>query len=369
MKPLLWGAVNPITGTPFLWGDKNLFWGSPSYYLEPGDPGFVPYVTTPAPKKKKKKKRTYMASNPTPDPIDELIASGEDLHDGAVQHGASAGLVKNSAALIRTDLDGLIDTKAAFNQADSAKVPAYAAQRTADSNGKGFIARSINVLKNYLGNSWSDAWIATGLPDNTVGIPTTLDGRFTALTGLKGYFTAVPAHENAPLNVTAAIATTLHGALSTARNGVANALSNVKGKAMAYKDATDAFRERFRSTITELEDEKNGGLAPDDPKWYDFGLNRPDDPATPGQPGNVVATGAGATNVLVIIDGARRANSFNYYKQVMGVDPEPVKVDNVKETQFTIIGLPSGANVQITVTGVNDAGEGPASAPVSVVVL
>jgi hypothetical protein len=63
-----------------------------------------------------------------------------------------------------------------------------------------------------------------------------------------------------------------------------------------------------------------------------------------------------------------QANSFNYYKQVMGVDAQPVKVDNVSETQFTIQALPSGANVQITVAGVNDAGEGPASTPVSVVV-
>ena len=369
MKPLLWDAINPLTGQPFTWDDPNLRWGDPSFYLEPGDPGFVPYAGTPtSPKKKKKTKRSYMASNPTPDPIDELIAAGEDLHDGAVQHGASAGLVKNTAALIRTDLDALIAAKAAFKKADSDKVPAYTALRTADSNAKGFIARSIDVLKNYLGRSWNDSWIATGLPDNTVGIPTTQDGRFTGIGGLKDYFDTHAAHENDKLNVTKVIAEGLHGALSTARNGVANALSTAKQKAIAFKEATDNFRARFRSTIDELEDEKNGGLSPEDPKWYDFGLNRPADPATPGQPSNVVLAGAGPSNVLVIIDGARRANSFNYYKQVMGTDPEPVKVDNVKETQFTIQGLPTGATVQITVAGVNDAGEGPASTPVSVVV-
>lgn len=366
MKTLHWDEINPLTGTPFTWDDPNLRWGDPSYYLEPGDPGFVPYATTPTPKKKKKK-RNYMASNPTPDPIDELIASGEDLHDGAVQQGASAGLVKNTAAAIRTDLDALINTRAAFKQAETDKVPAYTALRTADSNGKGFIARSINVLKIHLGNSWSDAWVATGLPDNTVGIPGTQDKRYTGLGGLKAYFTNNAAHENVPLNVTAAIATTLHGALSTARTGVSNALTACGTTAAAFRKATSEFKDRFRAAINELEDKKTG-LGTDDPRWYDFGLNRPDDPATPGQPSNVTAAGAGATNVLVIIDGARRANSFNYYKQVMGVDPERVKVDNVSETQFTIQGLPSGATVQITVTGVNDAGEGPASEPVSVVV-
>lgn len=48
MKPLLWDAINPITGTPFTYDDPNLRWGDPSYYMEPGDEGFVPYDTPPA---------------------------------------------------------------------------------------------------------------------------------------------------------------------------------------------------------------------------------------------------------------------------------------------------------------------------------
>ncbi|MBI3881956.1 MAG: DUF4469 domain-containing protein [Verrucomicrobia bacterium] len=49
MKPLHWDAINPLTGQPFKWGDLNLRWGNPSYYLEPGDPGFVPYGPAPPP--------------------------------------------------------------------------------------------------------------------------------------------------------------------------------------------------------------------------------------------------------------------------------------------------------------------------------
>ena len=56
VKTLHWDAINPITGTPFTWDDPNLRWGNPSYYLEPGDPGFVPYpVPVPKPPAKKKK--------------------------------------------------------------------------------------------------------------------------------------------------------------------------------------------------------------------------------------------------------------------------------------------------------------------------
>ena len=45
-----------------------------------------------------------------------------------------------------------------------------------------------------------------------------------------------------------------------------------------------------------------------------------------------------------------------------------MKVINTQGTQHTLEGLAAGATVEITVTGVNDAGEGQPSEPVSVVV-
>ena len=51
MKPLFWDMINPLTGQPFKWDDPNLRYG---YYLEPGDPGFVPYPGMEPPPKKKK---------------------------------------------------------------------------------------------------------------------------------------------------------------------------------------------------------------------------------------------------------------------------------------------------------------------------
>ena len=53
MKPLHWDAINPFTGKPFTFDDPNLRWSDPAYYLEPGDPGFVPYAQ-PAPARPKK---------------------------------------------------------------------------------------------------------------------------------------------------------------------------------------------------------------------------------------------------------------------------------------------------------------------------
>ena len=69
-----------------------------------------------------------------------------------------------------------------------------------------------------------------------------------------------------------------------------------------------------------------------------------------------------------MLGGARRAKSFDYYRQITGTDITPVKVANDPSKQFTFEGLPAGATVAVTVTGVNDAGEGLASEPVTVVV-
>ena len=76
----------------------------------------------------------------------------------------------------------------------------------------------------------------------------------------------------------------------------------------------------------------------------------------------------GSFEPVLLVDGARRANSFNYYKQVAGVDAAPVKGDNTPGTQFTFTGLPVGATVLFTVAGVNEAGEGQPSTPVPLVV-
>jgi hypothetical protein len=135
------------------WDDPNLRWGDPSYMLEPGDPGYV--APEPPPRMKPKTKRKYMASNPTPTRLDELLAGGEDLCDGLTQHAVAIGVKQNTLALTRADLDALIATQNALVAAEGAQPAAYTTLRVADSNAKGFIARAIKVLSISLGNAWS----------------------------------------------------------------------------------------------------------------------------------------------------------------------------------------------------------------------
>ena len=69
MKPLHWDAINPFTGTPFTFDDPNLkFVNGLGVYLEPGDPGFVPYpvsspIQTQKPRKSTMPKSDYMPTD------------------------------------------------------------------------------------------------------------------------------------------------------------------------------------------------------------------------------------------------------------------------------------------------------------------
>jgi hypothetical protein len=83
---------------------------------------------------------------------------------------------------------------------------------------------------------------------------------------------------------------------------------------------------------------------------------------------NVIARALGHGRLHFQLAAARRANSFNYFRKILGTDADPVKAANSEGTQQTIERLTVGATVEATVTGVKDAGEGRPSDKVTVVV-
>ena len=106
MKPLFWDAINPITGTPFTFDDPNLFWGDPSYYLEPGDPGFVPYpgfpliTSTQKPKRNRMPKADFM---PTDDNGKATLFVL--FRDNVGQYLTALGIAANDADIVQQAAD------------------------------------------------------------------------------------------------------------------------------------------------------------------------------------------------------------------------------------------------------------------------
>ena len=305
-----------------------------------------------------------MAANPIPTSLNALTALGEDAADGAHAHEVGIGLKQNKEADIRADLTDALAKIATHAAAVGAKPTLSAAVRTADSNGKAFIATARDVLVPSFGSPWSQAWEPTGFPNQSLGVPRTQPQRQSLLASLRDFFTANPAKENAPLGITAALAATRFTALSDGRSAFNQGVTLIGQN----KVARDASARKLTKRLRGLVDELTQLLEDDDPIWYAFGFNPPAAPQTPDQvEGLVVTPGSGVA--LADWDDTPRAARYHVEIQIVGVDANFRRVQTVTESDATISSLPAGQTVRVRIIAVNDAGDGPPSAVVEVVPL
>lgn len=305
-----------------------------------------------------------MATNPIPTALDALFTLAEDAADGAHQHEVAIGLFHNKEVAIRADLTDAQAKQTAFATARSGKPALSTAVRVADSNSKAFIAGARDVLVPYLGSTWSDAWTATGFPDQSLKVPQTQAARQALLAALQTYFAANPTQENTALNITATRAGQLFTALSDARSALNDGLRNI-GQLKALRDpAVAKLKKRLRDLIEEL----GQLIEDDDPRWLAFGLRMPGAVETPDQvEGLVVTPGSGGTAFADWGDAAL-APRYHVEIQVVGVDADFRRVKTVTESEATLTDLPAGRTVRIRIVAVNDAGEAPPSDVVEVAV-
>src|SRR5205823_6564729 len=158
----------------------------------------------------------------------------------------------------------------------------------------------------------------TGFPNQSLAVPTTVAERQALLQSLQAYFAANAGQENAPLNVTAARAEQLHGALSSARTALNNHLT-VNGQKKTARDNGDgALRKRMRGLIDEL----GQLIGDDDARWYGFGLNPPGAPGTPDVPDAPVLSSPSAGVILVDWPDVPRAGRYRVWLQIVGTDAD-----------------------------------------------
>jgi hypothetical protein len=99
------GRNQPHHRPPFTWDDPNLFWGDPAYYLEPGDPAFVPYpVTTPA-QTQKPKRKTIPKSDYIPTDDNGKASLFVLFRDNIGQHLAALGILPADADIVQQAAD------------------------------------------------------------------------------------------------------------------------------------------------------------------------------------------------------------------------------------------------------------------------
>jgi len=294
-----------------------------------------------------------MASNALPNKLDRLFALGDDMCDGAHTHEVAIGIKQNTEAVVRPALDAARAAEAAYGTCKVLRKTANAAHTVADNAAKVFITNAKKRLSKFFGEAYSTEWGAAGWPNNSTGVPSSQAERFSLINSLKLYFTANSAHESVDMEVTAALAATVHTTLSDARTALDQKIMQ-SGQAKAARDAAETnLRKRLRGMIGELETLLSG----EDPLWHAFGLSRPADEETPEAPSFTTATPGGAGIVHVDWDDPLRADHFRVWILIVGTDSDFRAVETVTDSDATLPGLPSGSTVKIQVTSVNGAGE------------
>ncbi len=79
--------------------------------------------------------------------------------------------------------------------------------------------------------------------------------------------------------------------------------------------------------------------------------------ATPDKPLNVTAILIGNNGISVKWDDAPRADYYRVWARVVGAQDTLTVVGSPGDLDFTILGLPSNATVEIAVSAINSSGE------------
>lgn len=220
-----------------------------------------------------------------------------------------------------------------------------------------------DALRPFLGSGgWNVGYASAGFTSPSLAIPQTVTGLADLIPALTAHFQQFPKRQQPEAGVTAVIGAQLAQKIEEADNALAAAEVDQRTKRDAREAAEKVLAEKVATLLKELDT----ALKPTDPRWLDFIGDIPGDPQRPEVVENLAVTGATPGELDVTWEGGLRAERYQLEVLVVGQDTDFRRVETVKDENATLSGLPTGAQVQVRVTGANKVGEGPACEPVSV---
>jgi hypothetical protein len=286
-----------------------------------------------------------------------INATGKAI-GGAGQFGDIIGVKQNTKVVLEIELGELLVGRDGHEQAKVELALRRQALRDAAKAARNYAMLTKELLKPHLGSQYSEAWDVTGLV-GSLAIPSSPDELNPLMQSMKSFFTANPALEVAPINITAMQAGKIAGDIGMAQVAIGLQQTAVD-EAMKVRDQkATKMRRRLRC----LADELLILLDPLDSRWLSFGFPKPGASETPDVPENLRVTLIGNTAAALKWNAAPRAEYYRVWKRVVGVDEELVAVGSPADVDFTIEELPSNAEIEIAVSAVNNGGESPRGEP------
>ena len=375
MRPIRWND-----GTKF--DDVNARWGSPSYVLEIGDPGYIAQPEAPGTISPRKHNKNTMSSNATPTNRTILASLARTILTGQLSHGVTIGLHHHLAPAMDTAIKKLEGDPAAaagsaankgsqlvYRDAVDATGDAEAALMTlSDTTVKTWLEGYRKIMSGVHGSKANAGWVAAGFAQGTTAIPRNHDQRHVLLSAARAYLAAhanyegsLPQPTGPALAITAARALVLHTDMQAAKTLITTT-TNAQTTAKTLRDAdVDALYDEVSDTIAELHEV----LSDTDPLWEIFGLNIPANPNPPLGISTLTITAAGTGRELLSWPYAVRAEYYRVFLKRVGIDTDFINVDDPKDLEYTLKNLTPGSIIEVYVVPMNDGGAGPASPTVS----
>ncbi len=269
-----------------------------------------------------------------------------------------------TAAILQSTLDTSQGKERVFQTARNSRKSALAAQKSARTLAQEFALQSRDALRPFLGRSWSVAWTQAGYKNNSLALPDSLADLVDSLGSLETYFTNHPAHGNATLLVTSAVAGQRRADLETAIKAVNNSKTAQRTAREDRDTAEDALVKKLRASRNELE----VIIKADDLRWLDFIEDVPADEQRPEAVEEVEFDLTTPRHIKGSWEEPSRAARFLIRVKIAGVDTDFRLLKTVTEPQFDLNTFQTGARVQVQVVAANGAGES-APSPVAEVVV
>jgi hypothetical protein len=305
-----------------------------------------------------------MAANPTPDNDDVLCALAEDLADGCHLHEVAIGIKQNLESVLRAAIQAVAEQKQLLGKARATLDAETITHEGKDKEASQVLTNCKLRLAKLFGSRWNPAWEPTGFPGQSTAIPGTMDLRFSLLNSLKVYFTANPASESVDGEATAAICAAKHGEVSTARQEVNTAKTNLTTRKAGAEEVVRTLRKRVRGLIDEL----GTLLADDDARYAAFGLNIPAHPVAPNAIASLTLAALGNGRVLAKWTYSTRMTDTRLMARVVGGDEDFASIGHTDGLEKLLTGYTAGQTLEVQAIAYNDGGDAPASPVASVVV-
>jgi hypothetical protein len=212
-----------------------------------------------------------MPRNTLPSGINDLLLAAERVAHGLETHDPWLGITQTPADEFRRILDEVGKAEDAWSASKSARASAQTRIAAADEALTAWLAKARLVVMLARGKKWSERWIETGFTHRRTNIPKAAEPRI-ALARRIVVFLALHPNFGVPFaDVTAAHGRCIYERMIQAHD----ALDVVKTDCLMNKRQCNAAEGVLRRTMRQVIRILGAAIAPTDPRWLAFGLNRP----------------------------------------------------------------------------------------------